>query len=63
MKLHIDYQRCTGMGMCEGIAEDVFEVGDEGQVRVLKSELPEQRREDMEEAVAQCPTEAISISD
>jgi ferredoxin len=63
MKIHIDYQKCTGMGMCEGLAEDVFEVTDESQARVLMDDVPEERREEMEEAVTMCPTEAISIGD
>jgi ferredoxin len=63
MKAHIDYQKCTGMGMCEGIAEDVFEVSEDGQARVLVNDVPEHRRDEMDEAVAQCPTEAISLSD
>lgn len=47
--------------MCEFIAEDVFLVGDDGQGHVLVEDVPEVRRAQMKEAVAQCPTEALSI--
>lgn len=30
MNLQIDSKRCTGHGMCEGAAGDVFEVGTDG---------------------------------
>jgi len=63
MKIHIDLDKCTGHGLCEAVAEDVFEVGDDGQAHLLIEEPPEDRRADMEDAVDQCPTDAISIQD
>jgi ferredoxin len=63
MKICIDYNKCAGMGMCESIADDVFEVGDDAVVHLLKDNVPEDRREEMDEAVDSCPTEAISIQD
>jgi len=61
VKMHIDLGKCGGCGMCEFIAEDVFLVGDDGQGHVLVEDVPEVRRAQMKEAVAQCPTEALSI--
>jgi len=63
VKIHIDPEKCTGIGMCEGTAEDVFEVGDDGLAHVLVDDVPEDRRDEMEEAVEGCPTDAISIQD
>jgi ferredoxin len=63
MKMHVDLDKCTGNGLCEAVAEDVFEVGEDGLAHLFIEEPPEDRREDMEEAVEQCPTNAISIED
>lgn len=60
MKVHIDTTRCTGHGMCELAAEDVFEVGADGTVHLLTDPDDEQRPE-VEQAVAACPTRALSI--
>ncbi len=63
MKLHINYDRCTGHGICEGLAEDIFEVKDEGWVSLRNEQPDEGRRGELEEVVRECPTRAISIED
>ena len=63
MKINIDMDKCTGHGLCEAVAEDVFEVGDDGQAHLLIEQPAEGRRAEMEDAVDQCPTDAISIQD
>ncbi|MCD2188114.1 ferredoxin [Actinomycetospora soli] len=60
MRVHIDTTRCTGHGMCEAAAEDVFEVGPDGITHLLIDPDPSQRRE-VEAAVAECPTRALSV--
>lgn len=62
MKIHIDEDRCTGHGVCEGLAEDIFEVGDDGLAHVLQNPS-EDRREVVEQTVQQCPTLAISLAE
>ena len=32
MRVEVDLDKCTGHGICESIAEDVFEVQDDGTV-------------------------------
>ena len=32
MRVEVDLDKCTGHGICESIAEDVFEVQDDGSV-------------------------------
>ena len=63
MKIDVDYTRCTGHGLCELEAEDVFEVGDKGVVQLLIAEPGEEYREQVEAAVKVCPTVALSIRD
>jgi ferredoxin len=52
---------CTGHGVCESIAEDIFEVGDDGIVHLLVDDIAEARRAQIEAAVAECPTQSLSI--
>ncbi len=63
MRIVLDESKCSSLGMCESVAPDVFEVGDDGALTVLAWTPPEDRRALMEEAVAACPTGALSIED
>ncbi len=40
MKVEVDLAKCTGHGICESIAEDVFEVQDDGTVVIHDAERP-----------------------
>lgn len=61
MRIAVDPDRCTGHGICETIAAEVFEVGDDGMVRILAPERPEHDRERMQRAVTQCPAAALRL--
>lgn len=63
MKIDVDYTRCTGHGLCELEAADVFEVGEDGLVQLLVDEPGEGNRDGVEAAVRICPTAALSITD
>lgn len=63
MKIVLDENKCSSLGMCESVAPDLFEVGDDGELNVLKPTPPEYQRAILEEAVAACPTSALSIED
>lgn len=63
MKLVLDENKCSSLGMCESVAPEVFEVGEEGGLTILNPTPPEDQRELMEEAVEACPTGALSIED
>lgn len=64
MKIHIDYERCTGHGFCEGIDDEVFEVRADGVAHLLHEDVADdETRERVADAVAQCPTRALSTSD
>jgi ferredoxin len=49
------------MGMCESLAPDVFEVDDDGSLIVHHEQVPEGQEGEVREAVASCPTEALSL--
>ncbi|MBV9486022.1 MAG: ferredoxin [Frankiaceae bacterium] len=63
MKVRVDTDRCTGHGVCESIRADVFEVGDDGMVHLLNEEFTADMRPQLEEAVAECPTQALRLED
>lgn len=61
MKVRVDRTKCSGIGLCEVTAPAVFEVDNDGQSAVIDADPPESERAAVEEAVANCPTGALSI--
>lgn len=61
MKVHLDRTKCTGLGICESLAPEFFEVGDDGELLMLKEDISDGELQEVEEAVAGCPTEALRI--
>lgn len=59
MGVRVDGSRCSGIGMCEMTAPDVFEIGDDGQAHVIGD--PDGNRELTAEAISNCPTSALSF--
>jgi ferredoxin len=58
----VDAETCESNGFCVGFAPDVFELGnDSPPVRVLASSFDESLRADVEQAVTNCPRQAIRI--
>ena len=49
--------------MCEATAPSVFAVADDGLVALLKSDIPQEERVQVESAVSLCPTLALRIED
>lgn len=63
MRIVVDLNKCTGLGMCEAEAPDLFEVQDDGSLLVLIEKPAEDQRAELEAAVDACPTEALSIAE
>ncbi len=61
MKVIVDPDTCLGCGVCESIAPEIFELGNEVYATVLLNPVPEQMRAIVDEAIAECPEEAIRI--
>ena len=59
IELHPD--RCASTGGCEAAAPDVFEVGDDGVLVVLRPEPDERDLPDVRTAVRTCPTRALTL--
>ncbi|MGR7023645.1 ferredoxin [Geodermatophilus sp. URMC 62] len=59
MRVTADREICVGSGQCELLAPEVFEVDDDGAVRVLQEEPDDDTA--VHDAVSQCPTGALSV--
>jgi ferredoxin len=59
----VDLERCVGSGSCEALAPDLFEVGDDGVVEVLRPVDGEADVALARDAVQACPTRALSLAD
>jgi ferredoxin len=61
LRIEVNYARCTGLGMCEAEAPELFEVQEDGSLSVLDEKPAAEHRAACEAAVASCPTEAIRL--
>ncbi len=61
MRIAVDFDRCESNAVCMGLVPEVFEVRDDDFLYVLQEQPPEELRARVEEAVRQCPKQAISI--
>jgi ferredoxin len=62
MKILLDRGKCTGLGICESLSPDAFEVDDDGAL-VLKTEVvPDGKLAEIRAAVTGCPTEALRLA-
>jgi ferredoxin len=61
MKIQVDYTKCTGHGVCESFAPNLFEINDDGDL-VLKSDIvPDEMLDDVHQAIDACPTLALRL--
>jgi ferredoxin len=63
LHIEVDWDRCTGNGLCEFEAEKYFEVQDDGSLQILRSEVEAGDEEQVRNAVHACPTEALSLGE
>ncbi|WP_029113234.1 ferredoxin [Mycobacterium sp. URHB0044] len=60
-RIEVDLDLCQGHAMCELEAPDYFTVPKRGKVEILDAEPPGDARDEIERAVAMCPTQALLI--
>ncbi len=67
MKIVADLDKCEGLGMCEAMANDYFEVDEDpvngDQVNILDDSPPESDRAHVYAAVQACPVLALTLAD
>ena len=63
MRIVLDEEKCSSLGMCESVAPEFFEVGDDGALQVLDAAPGAEHRALIQEAVLACPTGALSLQE
>jgi ferredoxin len=61
IKIDIDMDKCQHYGQCVFEAEDIFQLDDDGNIQYTK-EVPDDRQDDVDNAVDVCPMQAISFT-
>jgi len=62
VKISVDIDKCEGLGMCEAMANDYFEVDeDEDKVVILDDSPDESERGHVYAAVQACPVLALTL--
>lgn len=61
MRVEVDRDLCESNAVCVGIAPDVFELDDEDLAVVTGDEIPDDRQDDVRQAVALCPKIALTL--
>ncbi|MET0628357.1 MAG: ferredoxin [Acidimicrobiia bacterium] len=59
----VDFDLCESNAICAGLAPEVFEVRDDDFLYLLEEQPPDALREQVQDAVRQCPKQAISIEE
>lgn len=62
MKTNVDKDTCIGCGLCPSICEAVYHMDDDGKAEAIDSEVPKDKEDEVRDAEASCPVNAISIS-
>jgi ferredoxin len=64
VKVVVDRTKCGGIGICEGLDPERFQVHVDGKVRVLRESLEDDEAVSRaREAVQMCPTESLTMVD
>jgi ferredoxin len=63
MRVVVDFDLCESNALCMKAAPEVFEVREDDFLYILDEHPPERLRKKVEQAVRQCPKQAISIEE
>lgn len=61
MKIVLDTDACTSIGMCESLEPDIFELDDDGYLQIHEEHPEESRRAEVVAACEACPNSALSV--
>jgi ferredoxin len=62
MKIVVDWERCEANGVCVRVAPEAFNLDEKDQLHVLVEHVTPEQRARMEQAVRDCPRQALSLS-
>jgi ferredoxin len=61
MQVAVDRGKCRGIGLCEALCPEMFEVDDDGTLQLINGEtVPDQYIADVDRAIGSCPTGSLS---
>lgn len=60
-KVRINKEACIGCGLCNALVPSVFDWDDDGKMKPIVDEVPNGQEDAVDGAVADCPTQAISV--
>lgn len=63
MRIEVDRDTCQGLGMCEAMADDFFELDDDDVMTILDEHPDESQRPHVNAAVQACPVLALTLHD
>ncbi|MCX5435648.1 MULTISPECIES: ferredoxin [unclassified Streptomyces] len=58
----VDFAKCDANGTCAALMPDIFRIGEDGLLEQLRTDVEEERADELEEVVLCCPLGAISAS-
>ncbi len=61
--LKVNKDVCIGCGACQAMVPEVFEIDDDGLAFVMDDAKINENKADVEEAIENCPTGAISMTE
>ena len=61
MKIVVDRVKCTGLGLCEAAAPDIFEIDEDGDLILHSEDVTADQVEAVKAAVRGCPTDALKL--
>ncbi len=63
MKVRVDLLACEANGVCAGLVPDVFDLGDDDELRIVAPDPPPDLHDRVRHAVRSCPKAALSIDE
>jgi ferredoxin len=63
MRIVVDRDRCSALGVCESLAPELFEVQDDGSLKILNEHPEGSLCAAARAAVDDCPTGALAITE
>jgi ferredoxin len=63
MNVHVDADRCEANAICASLVPEVFDVGQDDNMRILQHEVPKTLSAVVRQAVRQCPKAALTIDE
>ena len=61
MRIDVDRDVCEGVGMCQSMAHEFFELDDDDVLQILEHHPGDEHRREVRAAVESCPVQALRL--